>query len=467
MSKMIRKIATFVVTFLLVVVPTVTSWAATLFNLRTGNYNDNARLVLNTEGLPRYAAKITGNKLVLDFHAKIKNKEFAQAKDGFIKSAVLEPRGSSKSRLTVTFAKAVPQYKVFTLKNPTRLVFDFKRPQPSKQIIKVAEGVTYTGWTDKVGTATVRAYLLTIAPNKDYLVKPILGQNQRIHKGVLSQMVQRSGALAGINASYFDSEVWVIGNLKLDGKWLSTEETPRTALVVDDKGQAAIVSDLAYAGQVIAPDGTTSRITGMNRERLTNDLIYYNNAYDVTTETNAHGVEVWIDKDRVLKKAATGKMEIPSSGFVLSGHGTQAEFLNKLQLGDRVTLQQSLQNALADAAPQVIGAGPLLVYDGRVAVHSAKEEIAADISNGRAPRTAVGIKKDGTMMFLVVDGRSANSTGLTLTELAVLLIRQGANTAMNFDGGGSSEMTIGGQVMNTPSDGDERVIRVGLGVFRR
>lgn len=112
-------------------------------------------------------------------------------------------------------------------------------------------------------------------------------------------------------------------------------------------------------------------------------------------------------------------------------------------------------------------AGPQLVRDGRVQVTSEEEEIADDIALGRAPRTGVGIKKDGTVLVVVADGRSDDSVGMTLTEFGRYFVQLGADRAMNFDGGGSSEMVVNGKIMNDPSDGTERPVRVALGVFRK
>ena len=100
-------------------------------------------------------------------------------------------------------------------------------------------------------------------------------------------------------------------------------------------------------------------------------------------------------------------------------------------------------------------------------VRTTEEKMAADIARGRAPRTALGIKKDGTLLMVVVDGRSNNSAGLTLAELATYMLRLGAREAVNFDGGGSSVMAINGLVVNKPSDGKERPVSIGLGLFAK
>ena len=75
------------------------------------------------------------------------------------------------------------------------------------------------------------------------------------------------------------------------------------------------------------------------------------------------------------------------------------------------------------------------------------------------------MKKDGTVLVLVVDGRSNNSKGLTLQELATYFLRLGARDAVNLDGGGSSVMVINGEIVNKPSDGRERPVSMGLGLF--
>lgn len=80
------------------------------------------------------------------------------------------------------------------------------------------------------------------------------------------------------------------------------------------------------------------------------------------------------------------------------------------------------------------------------------------------PRAAVGIKDDGTVFMVVVDGRSEKSKGLTLTELANYMKKHGCVSAINLDGGGSAQMGICDpktgefKIINNPSDGKERPI---------
>ena len=67
----------------------------------------------------------------------------------------------------------------------------------------------------------------------------------------------------------------------------------------------------------------------------------------------------------------------------------------------------------------------------------------------------------------MVDGRQANSVGMTLEELADFMVKYGAKAAVNLDGGGSSEMVVNNQIVNNPSDGRERAVGSGIVVTRR
>jgi exopolysaccharide biosynthesis protein len=81
------------------------------------------------------------------------------------------------------------------------------------------------------------------------------------------------------------------------------------------------------------------------------------------------------------------------------------------------------------------------------------------------PRTAVGVSRDRReLLFVVADGRREGVPGLTLPELAALMVEVGACTALNLDGGGSSALWLRDRIVNQPSDGFERKVANHLGV---
>ena len=104
---------------------------------------------------------------------------------------------------------------------------------------------------------------------------------------------------------------------------------------------------------------------------------------------------------------------------------------------------------LLDAgAWQVLSFGPALVTNGTVTVSESEEVGKAMASN---PRTALGITEDGHYLFVVSDGRTSESEGLSLYELAEFMQSLGVTTAYNLDGGGSSTMYLNGAVINQPT----------------
>ena len=108
------------------------------------------------------------------------------------------------------------------------------------------------------------------------------------------------------------------------------------------------------------------------------------------------------------------------------------------------------EELIADGAVQTLSFGPALVEYGEVCVGTNDEVRKAMASN---PRTAIGVKADGTYLFVVADGRTDDSEGLSLYELAQFMQEQGAVTAYNLDGGGSSTMVFNGNVINNPTGG--------------
>ena len=111
--------------------------------------------------------------------------------------------------------------------------------------------------------------------------------------------------------------------------------------------------------------------------------------------------------------------------------------------------------ALLDAgAWNVLSFGPALLIDGEIAVDAGDEVGRAMASN---PRTAIGIIDELHYLFVVSDGRTSASEGLSLRELAQVLQDLGATTAYNLDGGGSSTMVFQGRVVNNPTSNGKRI----------
>jgi exopolysaccharide biosynthesis protein len=114
----------------------------------------------------------------------------------------------------------------------------------------------------------------------------------------------------------------------------------------------------------------------------------------------------------------------------------------------------SAQQLLEDGAAQVLSFGPALLINGEISVSESDEVGKAKTSN---PRTAIGVIDDLHYVFVVSDGRTEESAGLTLHQLAEYMHSLGAEVAYNLDGGGSSTMYFNNKVINNPTTNGNRI----------
>lgn len=166
----------------------------------------------------------------------------------------------------------------------------------------------------------------------------------------------------------------------------------------------------------------------------------------IVTEINTDGGSVSIGGDNLILTAS----DAAALGMVAES----------FEVGDRVTLEISCSDSRLEDADWVSGCGNILALDGEIYDQDRWNSEVTDAN----PRTAIGIKSDGTVVYHVLDGRSSLSVGATLEELAQDMLSMGCVDVVNLDGGGSSVMSLrvpgidGFTVVNDPSDGRLRSV---------
>ena len=458
-----KNLLIFFISFIGILVPQLVQ-ATEITNLRSSISPARVRLVLDSDEPVEYSLKEDGGQLQLTLKASTARNRVLSLGDNYVQQAELYSKGR-KSMLKVAMAPNC-QYKVYALENPQRLVIDIFRINLIKETEILETGVEHTYLQDEINGQQIQAHVIAISPTAKFEVRPFSAAGTYNGRGLLTQMAGRYGARIAINASYFDGSGWVIGVNKDRGQLMSVDANPRSAYV-DTGDKRFFIQDAAYQGFVQLPSGQQIGIKGMNRERIANDLVLYNEYYASSTKTNQWGIEVKLRGQEVIQVSTAGNMTIEPGTRVLSAHGASKAALAQVRVGDYLGIQETLGSLEADNAKILVGGGPLILENGRVHVRIKEEQIPGDIAWGRAPRTALGLKKDGTLLLLVVDGRSNLSKGLTLEELATYFLRLGARDALNLDGGGSSIMVIDGKAVNHPSDGRERAVSMGIGLFKK
>ncbi len=310
-------------------------------------------------------------------------------------------------------------------------------------------------------------------------IRPYRALSAGIGTETLVSLARRHKALAAINGGFFEMVGTFrgesVGALKIDGEWVSEPEQGRAVIgfrTVDGKIEAYI-DKIALQQELVLPSGGTLPIDGMNRERGKNELVIYRPHFHAVTLTMPDGVETVVRNGEVVGiHEGQGSSRIPEDGYVLSASGKKRdELLSHIAEGDTVQIRETIiservgDSELWASFAHIVGGGPLLLQNGTAASTQAYEREGFDraFHSFWHPRTAVGKKADGTLLFVTITAAEAGvRRGVMLPRLAELFLEWGATDALNLDGGNSSMLVIRDEVVsvkqkdsNNPESKDE------------
>ena len=324
-------------------------------------------------------------------------------------------------------------------------------------------------------TAHVATVDLAAASSPD----TVLAQDRLRGLEVVSSMARRTGAVLAVNGDYALDDGRPVHLFASDGQLAQTPQLLGRALSLDARGTQVRMGfpDLRLSLSPNGVPGAPGRLSRFNSGGpLRGELAAYtavgaglpgpprDACYAGVRPAGGRtmGPDGTVRTPLQVTGARCGgaPAAVPPTGAMLAG-GLDSTFLRTIRPGQALQLTAQLG---FPGAVDVLGGNPLLVVDGRVV------EADVDGSGGffaRNPRTAVGVTAKGSLLVVVVDGRQgAYSSGATLRETAELMRALGAVTAINLDGGGSSEMWVNGLVATRPSDGRERPVSSALTVLR-
>jgi hypothetical protein len=345
--------------------------------------------------------------------------------------------------------------------------------------VVLTPGVTYEKQVQFTPHGPVAIHIITAPkPGGLYALRPVLSNGSILGRETVTSMQRRVSSIAtvaGVNGDLFTwNEGLPSGMLMQSGVLKTPPHSKRSSVGVTDDGRI-VVERVAMLGQWW---GSSQRrpLTGLNQRPGSDGASLFTPAWGSATPAATGTVEVtlqpfppaapFMDLTGVVTRAKPGgSTPIPPDGAVLVGRGSSAGRLAAdAPVGQSVTARLILRpqwGGVTDA----IGGGPLIVKDG-VPVFRALEEFSSNQLSLRHPRTGVGQRTDGTLVFVAVDGRQPGySTGMTNFELAQTLVRLGVAQGSALDAGGSTTMAFDGKLLNRPSDRPERAVSDSLMVF--
>ena len=194
------------------------------------------------------------------------------------------------------------------------------------------------------------------------------------------------------------------------------------------------VSSSEYLKTAFAQDTYGNNVTAKTSETAANNnaILAVNGDYygaNTTGYVIRNGI---VYRDTVREDSSNGDLAIYKDGSF------------KIIYEDQVSADQLVK----DGVVNLLAFGPSLVENGEIVVDT-NSEVGQSMSSN--PRTAIGIIDENHYIIIVSDGRTSESEGLSLYQMAEIMKSYGVKTAYNLDGGGSSTLYFNGQVINKPT----------------
>ena len=343
----------------------------------------------------------------------------------------------------------------------------------------ILNGLTYEERSRVTDEGLLYIHTLKVDLTRPYLsLRPVYEQDDYGLKVRTSTLLEKTGALAGVNADFFGMTGQYsasFGPIIKDGDLISVsslinkEANGFASFYLNENNSpfiTYITSDIEFLndGKKNIEVYAINKITDMVMPIIITDKAF-NSTADIDSRFD-NLVKVVVEDGFITYISEKGEtVLIPDGGYALVMSSVTADgYYNVFKQGQSASLKVNAHIDINNMSTG-IGGGARVLLNGELANDS------NSIIKGRQPRTAIGINKEKNELYMVViDGRG-QSIGATHEELAEILLNLGAYDAMHFDGGGSSTMVLKDDkddkvnVVNTPSDGAERKVINSFGIF--
>ncbi len=360
---------------------------------------------------------------------------------------------------------------VSSVDNPNRLIINI-RPDPlEERDITWAPGLRWRQHYVSLGTERFPVVWLEVNPRKFGLtLKPMWASpNGLAGTAPLIQTAQRYLAVAGINGGYFNrNNKLPLGAIRRDGQWLSGPILNRGAIAWNDSGQFYF-GRLTLEETLITANDQRLPILFLNSGYVQSGIARYTPAWGSTyTPLTDNEIILVVQKDQITQQLPGGKVgetavPIPQDGYLLSLRANAASAASQLPIGTAVSISSATTPTDFSRYPHIIGAGPLLIQNRQIVLDAKGEKFSNAFIAEKAIRSGICTTATGTLIITAVHNR-AGGYGPNLAEHAQLMQQMGCVDALNLDGGSSTSLYLGGQLLDRSPSTAARVHN-GIGIF--
>nr|WP_290226545.1 phosphodiester glycosidase family protein [Trichocoleus desertorum] len=361
-----------------------------------------------------------------------------------------------------------PQFS--TLPQPNRLIIDLRPDAMVERNILWAPGLRWQQQFLTLGSSRFPVVWLSVNLRQPGLkLGPIWSAPSSL-MGIapLVQTAQRWQVAAAINGGFFNRKNQLpLGAIRQNSSWVSSPILNRGAIAWNEAGEVKI-DRLTLQETLSTSTGQQLPVLSVNSGYVQAGIARYNslwgNAYTPLTDNE---IIVTVRNNQVIGQqpsegAGKGAFAIPTDGYLLTFRANR-NAASALPINTVVRLESETLPTDFARYSQIMGAGPLLVQNRQIVLDAKAEKFSDAFIRERAVRSVIGTNGEGTLVIATVHNR-VGGVGPTLSETAQLIQQMGAIDALNLDGGSSTTLYLGGQILNRPPQTAARVHN-GIGVF--
>ncbi|MFN9226858.1 MAG: phosphodiester glycosidase family protein [Pseudanabaena sp.] len=271
----------------------------------------------------------------------------------------------------------------------------------------------------------------------------------------LPQMVQQAQAVGAINGGFFNRiRKLPVGAIREGNRWLAGTALVRGVIAWNEKGET-LVDRLNFKEEISTASQVNIALTNLNSGYVQRGIARYTpNWGSVYSPLTENELLIVVRGDRVVAQyqgnaVGVGQIAIPSDGYVLVARQTP-EAAKQLPVGMTVRGRQAFIPDKFASFSNLIGAGPLLLKNGSLSLDGKLEQFQTGFDTQSANRSAIATTKEKGKLILATVQAAPEGFAPNLLQTAEVLKKMGAVDALNLDGGSSSSLFLGGEILNRP-----------------
>ena len=433
----------------------IASPPATILAIRQSQQPWGDRLVLDLDRSAPWHVEQQDQTTVLTIDAQIPTTlvQSSQSKPGNRLTATSIEPNANQTRLKLSFNSQL-RPRVWSLPNPNRLIVDIRPDAAIDRDILWAPGLRWRTQTVTIGAAQFPVVWLAVDPRQPGVsLKPILPNPiSLVGTAPLIRTAQQASVAAAINGGFFNRNNQLpLGAIRLAGRWLSGPILGRGAIAWNANGETKF-DRLTLQETLTTPDGQRLPLTHLNSAYVQAGIARYTSDWGASyTPLSDNEILVAVQNDRVLSQqpsgaAGTNAVTIPVNGYLLVVR-SKRNAATSLPVGTALRLETIVTPPDFSRFQHIIGGGPLLVQNRQIVLDAKAEQFSNAFAIEQANRSAIGQAGDGTVLIAAVH-TNLDGTGATLADMAQIMQQLGAVNALNLDGGSSTTLYLGGQLLD-------------------